>query len=139
MLILAGGSICPEFVSSVILIHQNLRGGDIGPPSSQTLLPRGRTEHHPELKLCMVLKYGKCFPSRSKAGLAWIHVDGLEREETVAGGKNVWPPAGPEPIQPAEKLNRTGWLMFFLPGEKQIIYETFFVASRKKRSGGMCS
>ena len=30
--------------------------GFLFPPSSQTLLPLGRTEHHPELKLCMVLK-----------------------------------------------------------------------------------
>ena len=31
-------------------------GGFPPPPSSQTLHPLGRTEHHPELKLCMVLK-----------------------------------------------------------------------------------
>ena len=54
-------------------------------------------------------------------GLAWNHALGLERaKKTVAGQKNVWPPAGLELIHPAGKLNQTGWLMFFGPGQKQI-------------------
>ena len=34
------------------------------------------------------------------------------------GGENVWPPAGPEPIQPAGELNRKGIAnVFFHPGQ----------------------
>ena len=32
------------------------------------------------------------------AGLAWIYRYGLDRVKNTSGLKNVWPPAGPEPI-----------------------------------------
>ena len=62
----------------------------------------------------------------ARAGLAWICLYGLYREKNSSGGKNIWPPAGPEPIQPAEKLNQPGLQLFFLPGEKT---DSYFIHS----------
>ena len=64
---------------------------------------------------------GKCFsPGQGPVWLGFAYMAWTGRK-TVAGVKNTWPPAGPEPIQPAEKLNQPdGKCSFILPGEKQI-------------------
>ena len=56
------------------------------------------------------------FLDRSGAGLAWIHVDGLDRDKKYTGGiKNICHPAGPEPMQPA------GELVNSIPRRRQIL------------------